>query len=110
MASIKSLLSKTASEIFWDTVFDKVTKRNNRYTIMFNPNWDRKIAYDVKNWNYSSWWKEENQHYEIEKEFYKKWNSFEDAAKVINPEFSKWYEDSDRGFVPNNYLFSEFNL
>lgn len=105
--SIKSDLVKVAQDIFWEQ-FLQISKKWNKYSVSILMNWDPIIVNNIKYWNFN--WS--NEEYNLNKwnyeKFHVKWEKFEIIARKINPEFSKWFDDSDRWFVPNNYLFYDF--
>lgn len=105
--SIKQQLSNIAKELFWD-LFLKTTKKDNTYTIHFIKNWDEQIVNKIKYWQLQSWWALENKQIELHDIWFENWQNFSKQAYLINEEFGKWFNDSDRWFVPNNYLDYRF--
>jgi len=105
--SIKTQLANVASNIFWE-LFLKITKKDNVYKLHFNRNWDPMLVQKIRNGEFNSWGDSENKHIELHDLWNENWNNFRKQAYIINPEFWKWFNDSDRWFVPNNYLDYRF--
>ena len=103
MASIKSELTTLGKELFWDN-FVKITKKNNSYCVYILPHWDEEIVFQIKQWRLDSWGANEQEQLDIASDFARIWKLFEKDACIINPDFANGFDDSDRGFVPNNYL------
>jgi len=110
MASIKTLLKEKAIEIFWKENVAKVTKKDKTYTVYLYPYWNTNhsdILFDIRRWVITSWDSDVEETRQKLIDFEKKWSLFENEAAKINSEFIEWHNDSDRWFVPHNYLFYE---
>jgi len=87
-----------------------ISKRKNTIDIEVSKGWNYWLNYDhpVRQfiiWNINSINSEDSKIWKEYKTNKEKLKAFESALQDLEPSTKQGFEDSDRGFVPNTYLF-----